>query len=239
MRLLVLLTSALAVAGLLSACGGGGESEEDDAAQQGAKTEEQEQTEEAMSSKDKTKNKANASQEPRKEQTSSVSESKSKSQSQINKNYGSREELAERFGLPSNEEEAYHSSADRTVRQYSSDIKQAQRGLIELQQAFETRRIPPDKPWSTPATLERDALDDIEKLTASPGLFENWNEQVPTRYESCHLLMLQTYEKGLEAVEAFLDYKDDYERATLENGLDLSKDAEALAHDAQGCLGER
>ncbi len=69
-------------------------------------------------------------------------------------------------------------------------------------------------------------------------LFENWSERVPTRYESCYLLVLQTYDKGLEAAELFLDYTDDYEQATLGKGLDLSKDAEGLAYDAEVCLGD-
>lgn len=240
MRLLVLLTSAVAVAGLLAACGGGGEPEEKADLQQGAKTEERGQPEGTTSPKAKIKDEAKTpTQEPRKEKTASVSEQKGKLRSQDSKNYGSREELAERFGLPSNEEEAYHRSADRTVRQYGYDIKQTQRGIIELQQAFETRRIPTDKPWATPAILERDTLNDIEKLMDTPGLFENWDGQVPTLYEECHLLLLQTYDKGLEAAEAFVDYMDDYERATLEKGLDLSKDVEALAHDAESCLGDR
>jgi hypothetical protein len=211
------------------------------ASRQGTETEERGQAEETTSPKAKDDDKAETPpQKPRKEGSVPVSGSKSKSQSQTNKSYGSREELEERFGLASNEEEAYRSNALVDINLYRQDVKKAQDGSITLQQGFKGgRRVPsvsPAAPPKTPAALEKEARDALMELVETPVLYETWEERVPPRYAKCHANIMDMHAKGIETAEALLDYTEYYEEADLSEGLDLSKDAEALAHDAERCL---
>ncbi len=77
------------------------------------------------------------------------------------------------------------------------------------------------------------------ELAETPVLYETWEGRVPPRYAECHAGVMEMHAKGTEAAEALLDYTEYYEDADLSEGLDLSKDAESLAHDTEGCLGNR